>query len=288
MAARPNPISGATTSPGGKLTLLQALILGIVEGVTEFLPVSSTGHLLLAQRALGIERSEAADAYAICIQAGAIVAVLALYRQRIVQILRGVIGQDPAGRKLLIHLVIAFVPAVVLGLLFEKKIDVVLFGLWPVVAAWAMGGVAILALRKRRGGSRGLTDIDARTALLIGLAQCLALWPGTSRSLATILGALVLGLSMPAAVEFSFLLGLETLGAATAYKALKHGPEMLDAYGMGPILLGFVAAAVAAFVSVKWLVGWLQSHGMEVFAFWRLGLAAVVAALLAAGVLSAA
>ncbi len=287
MAALPNPISGATTSPGGNLTILQALILGIVEGVTEFLPVSSTGHLLLAQRALGIERSEAADAYAICIQAGAIVAVLALYRQRIVQILRGVAGQDVAGRKLLVHLVIAFVPAVVLGLLFEKKIDEVLFGLWPVVAAWAMGGVAILVLRGR-GGSRGLTDIDPRTALLIGLAQCLALWPGTSRSLATILGGLMLGLSMPAAVEFSFLLGLETLGAATAYKALKHGPEMLHAYGVAPILLGFVAAAVAAFVSVKWLVGWLQSHGMEVFAFWRLGLAVVVAALLAAGVLSAA
>ena len=287
MAALPNPISGATTSPGDNLTILQALILGIVEGVTEFLPVSSTGHLLLAQRALGIERSEAADAYAICIQAGAIVAVLALYRQRIVQILRGVAGQDVAGRKLLVHLVIAFVPAVVLGLLFEKKIDEVLFGLWPVVAAWAMGGVAILVLRGR-GGSRGLTDIDPRTALLIGLAQCLALWPGTSRSLATILGGLMLGLSMPAAVEFSFLLGLETLGAATAYKALKHGPEMLHAYGVAPILLGFVAAAVAAFVSVKWLVGWLQSHGMEVFAFWRLGLAVVVAALLAAGVLSAA
>lgn len=269
------------------MTLLQALILGIVEGVTEFLPVSSTGHLLLAQRALGIERTEAADAYAICIQAGAIVAVLALYRQRIAQILRGVLGRDNDGRKLSMHLVIAFVPAVVLGLLFEKKIDAVLFGLWPVVAAWAVGGVAILALRGR-GGSRTLTDIDARTALLIGLAQCLALWPGTSRSLATILGALLLGLSMPAAVEFSFLLGLETLGAATAYKALKHGPEMLDAYGLGPILLGFVAAAVAAFVSVKWLVGWLQAHGMEVFAFWRLGLAAVVAALLAAGMLSAA
>lgn len=268
------------------MTLLQALVLGIVEGVTEFLPVSSTGHLLLAERALGIERSEAADAYVICIQAGAIVAVLGLYRERVLQLLRGVAGRDAAGRRLVVQLVVAFLPAAVIGLLFEKKIDELLFGLWPVVIAWAVGGGAILVLRSR-GGSRTLADIDLRTALLIGLAQCLALWPGTSRSLATILGALALGLSMPAAVEFSFLLGLETLGAATAYKALKHGPEMLDAFGPAPLALGFVAATISAAISVKWLVGWLQSHGMEVFAVWRLVLAAIVAGMLAAGSLSA-
>lgn len=268
------------------MSLLQALILGIVEGVTEFLPVSSTGHLLLAQRALGIERSEAADAYAICIQAGAIVAVLGLYRARIVQVLRGVAGQDDAGRRLAIRLVVAFLPAAVIGKLFEDPIDAVLFGLWPVVVAWAAGGLAILALRWR-GGSRALDDVDLRTAVLIGLAQCLALWPGTSRSLATILAALGLGLSMPAAVEFSFLLGLETLGAATAYKGLKHGGEMLHAYGPLPLLVGFVAAAISAGVSVRWLVGWLQSHGMALFAFWRIGLAVIVAGLLAAGLLAA-
>lgn len=269
------------------MTLLQALILGIVEGVTEFLPVSSTGHLILTERLLGIERSDAADAYAICIQSGAIVAVLGLYRERVRQLLLGLAGRDPAGRRLFIQLVVAFMPAAVLGLLFEKKIDEVLFGLWPVVAAWAIGGGAILLLRGR-GGTRTLSDVDLRTAFLVGLAQCLALWPGTSRSLATILGALALGLSVPAAVEFSFLLGLETLGAATAYKGLKHGGEMLDAFGPAPLLMGFVAAAISAAISVKWLVGWLQSHGMEVFAIWRLGLAAVVAAMLASGVLSAA
>ncbi len=268
------------------MSLLQALILGIVEGVTEFLPVSSTGHLLLTERMLGIDRTEAADAYVIAIQAGAIVAVLGLYRERMVQLLRGIAGRDEAGRRLLVQLVIAFVPAAVLGLLLEKKIDEVLFGLWPVVAAWAIGGGAILLFRGR-GGARTLMDVDVRTALLIGLAQCLALWPGTSRSLVTILAALALGLSMPAAVEFSFLLGLETLGAATAYKTLKHGSEMLHAFGPAPIALGFVAAAISAAISVKWLVGWLQSHGMEVFAVWRLVLAAIVAGLLAGGVLSA-
>ena len=278
------------------MTLLQALILGIVEGVTEFLPVSSTGHLLLAERALGIPRSEAADAYVICIQAGAIVAVLGLYRARMATLVKGVMGRDSAGLRLLIQLMVAFVPAAVLGLLFEKKIDEKLLGLWPVVIAWAVGGVVILALRGRRtldgrpvlGGTRALGEIDMRTALLIGLAQCLALWPGTSRSLATILAGLALGLSVPAAVEFSFLLGLETLGAATAYKALKHGPEMVDSFGLAPIAVGFVAAAISAAISVKWLVQWLQSHGMEVFAVWRLVLAVVVAGLLASGVLSAA
>jgi undecaprenyl-diphosphatase len=276
------------------MTLLQALILGIVEGVTEFLPVSSTGHLLLAERMLGIERSEAADAYVICIQAGAIVAVLGLYRERMATLFNGLLGRDAGGLRLLQQLVVAFFPAVVLGLLFEKKIDAVLFGLWPVVIAWAAGGLVILALRGRRGadgkpvlgGTRGLADIDLRTALLIGLAQCLALWPGTSRSLATILAGAALGLSVPAAVEFSFLLGLETLGAATAYKAFKHGGEMAHVFGPAPIFVGFVAAAVSAAVSVKWLVQWLQSHGMEVFAVWRIALAVVVAGLLAAGLLS--
>lgn len=266
------------------MTLLEALILGIVEGITEYLPVSSTGHLLLAERALGIPRTDASDAYAICIQAGAIAAVLGLYRARIRQILLGVAGRDPVGRRLGVQLVVAFLPAAILGFLFKDDIKRELFGLWPVVGALAAGGVAILALRGRKGG-RTLEALDLRTAALIGVAQCLALWPGTSRSLATILGAVLLGVSMPAAVEFSFLLGLETLGAATAYSALQDGDEMVREFGAGPILVGFLASALSAFLAVKWLVGFLQSHGLEIFAAWRLGLAALVAALLAAGVL---
>ncbi|MSQ03572.1 MAG: undecaprenyl-diphosphate phosphatase [Myxococcales bacterium] len=268
------------------MTLLDALVLGIVEGITEFLPVSSTGHLLLAERALGIGRSEAADAYTICIQAGAIVAVLGLYRTRVRQMIRGVVGGDVAGRRLAVQLVVAFLPAAVLGLLFNDVIDAVLFGLWPVVAAWAVGGAAILLIGKRTG-TRTLEEIDLRTALLIGCAQALALWPGTSRSLATILGGVLLGVALPAAVEFSFLLGLITLGAATAYSGLKHGGAMVDAFGPGSLLTGFVAAAVSAALAIRWLVGWLQTHGMGVFAGWRLGLAAIVAALLLAGRLPA-
>ncbi len=268
------------------MSWLQALILGLVEGITEFLPVSSTGHLLLAQRALGIASSDASDAYAICIQAGAIVAVMGLYRARVAQMARGLVGRDPVGLRLAMLLVLAFLPAAVLGLAFNDTIDALLFGLWPVVCAWLVGGVAILVVRGRPDG-RALEELDARTALGIGLAQCLALWPGTSRSLATILGATLLGLSLPAAVEFSFLLGLVTLGAATAYSALKHGDAMLAAYGAAPLLVGFAAAAASAALAVKWLVGWIQRRGMGVFAVWRIGLAAVVAGLVLAGVLPA-
>ncbi|MFZ5477677.1 MAG: undecaprenyl-diphosphate phosphatase [Myxococcota bacterium] len=269
------------------MTELQAAVLGVVEGVTEYLPVSSTGHLILAQRALGIERSEAADAYAICIQAGAIVAVLGLYRARVAQMLRGLAGRDEAGRRLFVQLVIAFLPAAVLGFLFDDVVEALLFGLWPVVVAWTVGGVAILLLPTRTGG-KPIEGLDNRTAFLIGCAQCLALWPGTSRSLATILGGVMLGVSLPAAVEFSFLLGLETLGAATLYAGLKHGDEMVSTFGVAPLAIGFVAAAVSAAVSVKWMVAWLASRGMGLFAAWRIGLAAVVATLLLMGVLPAA
>ncbi len=268
----------------------QAILLGVVEGVTEFLPVSSTGHILLAQRALGIPSTEATRAYAIVIQLGAIAAVLGLYRGRIAQMLRGLAGRDVAGRRLLVNVLVAFVPAAVLGKLFNDPIERVLFGLWPVAAAWLVGGVALLALpRYLRGRDIATTGLDALTpqrAALIGLAQCLALWPGTSRSLATIVGALLLGLELVAAVEFSFLLGLVTLAAAAGYKLLKSGPVMMTAIGPRDLALGLGLAAVSAAVSVRWMVTWLQRRGMDVFGWYRVGLAVAVMALLAAGVLA--
>jgi undecaprenyl-diphosphatase len=268
----------------------QALVLGIVEGVTEFLPVSSTGHLILAERALGLPQNEAIDAYTICIQAGAIVAVLALYPQRIASAANGAIGRDPAGRRLLINLVVGFLPAGILGFALHHAIEQVLFGLWPVVGAWMVGGFAILAFERwkrdhPRGPGLALDQLDARGAALIGLAQCLALWPGTSRSLATLIAGMLVGLSVPAAVEFTFLLGVVTLGAATAFAGLKHGPEMVHEFGPVPIVLGFMTAALAAAAAVKGFVGWLGSHGLELFAAWRIVLALIVAALLVIGAL---
>jgi len=266
----------------------QALILGLVEGLTEYLPVSSTGHLLLTQRLLGIESSTAADAFAICIQAGAILAVLGLYRARVGQMTLGVLGRDAIGRRLALAIVAAFIPAAVLGFLLEKPIKLYLFGgeawgLWPIVAAWFVGGVAILAVSRwrRRHGATPQTGLDLehltiRMAVIIGFAQCIAMWPGVSRSLITIVGGLLVGLSLPAAVEFSFLLGVVTLTAATAYDALKHGPEMLATYGPTPLLIGFGAAWLSAVLAVKWMVSYLQSHGLAIFGWYRVVLAIAV------------
>ena len=267
---------------------LQALILGLVEGLTEYLPVSSTGHLLLAQRLMGIPPSTAANAFAICIQAGAILAVLGLYRARVAQMLLGVIGRDQVGRHLAGTLISAFIPAAVLGLLLEKTIKQYLFGgnqwgLWPVVAAWFVGGVAILWVsisRRRRGATPSagwdLDQLTLRMAMIVGVAQCIAMWPGVSRSLVTIVGGVLVGLSLPAAVELSFLLGVITLSAATAYDALKYGPEMLSTYGLTPLLIGFGAAWISAVLAVKWMVGYLKSHGMGIFGWYRVVLAGAV------------
>jgi undecaprenyl-diphosphatase len=270
------------------MTTTQAIILGVVEGVTEYLPVSSTGHLLLAERIMGIgdqpdqspiqrqRIKEAADAYTICIQAGAILAVFWLYFGRIKQILRGVVGKDSAGRYLLVNLAAGFLPAAVFGLLFNKSIKAYLFGPWPVVAAWLTGGLAILAVsRRNRAKNKGshpgrlLDDMTWRMALIIGFAQCIAMWPGVSRSLVTIVGGLLVGLSMAAAVEYSFLLGVVTLGAATFYDTLKHGQLMLQTFDHYALIIGVGVAFIAAVISVKWMVNYLSRHGLDIFGYYR-------------------
>ncbi len=267
----------------------QAFILGLVEGLTEYLPISSTGHLLVTQRLLGIDSSNSADAFAICIQAGAILAVLGLYRTRVSQMISGLLGRDATGRQLALCIVTAFLPAAVIGLLLQKPIKKYLFGgdewgLWPVVAAWFVGGIAILAVsawRRRRADSPrvgvDLEHLTIRMALIVGLLQCIAMWPGVSRSLLTIVGGLLVGLSIPAAVEFSFLLGVVTLTAATAYDGLKHGQEMLELYGPAPLLVGFAAAWISAVLAIKWMVGYLKSHGLGIFGWYRIAAALAVA-----------
>jgi undecaprenyl-diphosphatase len=274
------------------MDFLQALILGLVEGITEYLPVSSTGHLLLAEKIMGLDDGadqtpaqhdrtiEALDAYTICIQGGAILAVLWLYFGRIKQMLLGLVGRDAVGRRLLYIVIAGFLPAAVLGLLFNKIIKAYLFGPWPVVIAWLVGGLAILAVswrnrRRDRGERRNLPLVEMTwvMALVIGFAQCIAMWPGVSRSLVTIVGGLLVGLSMEAAVEYSFLLGVVTLGAATSYDALKHGKLMLQTFDHSALLIGVVVAFAAAVVSVKWMVSYLSRHGLEIFGYYRVALA---------------
>jgi len=287
------------------MTWWQAIILGLVEGLTEYLPVSSTGHLLIAQNLLGIgtesqDAWEAANAYAICIQAGAIVAVLGLYWQRVRQGVIGMLGPigigkgDEAGLRLFINLVVAFMPAAVVGLLLDDLIEAYLFNAWTIVAAWAVGGIAILAVAYwKRGKSgdehvgKGIDDMTWHMALAIGMIQCVAMMPGTSRSLVTIVGGILVGMSLTAAVEFSFLLGVVTLLAATVYKAKEAGPLMLDEYGWAPMIIGSLAAYISAFFAIKWMVAYLKKHGMSVFGYYRIAIAIAAAALILADVISA-
>ncbi|MEW6776761.1 MAG: undecaprenyl-diphosphate phosphatase [Bdellovibrionota bacterium] len=266
------------------MDLWQAVFLGFIEGITEYLPVSSTGHLLLAGRLLGIGRGAESNAYAICIQGGAIAAVLGLYRRRVAGMIRGIVGKDETGKRLFLRILLAFLPAAVIGFLLDDWIEGKLFGLWPVAFAWAVGGVFILLVRKR-GPAPGasLEEISPKQALFIGFAQCLALWPGVSRSLATILGGVSLGLSTAAAVEFSFLLGVLTLGAAASYKALSHGGAIVKSYGLAAALLGFASAWLFAALSVKWMVGYLEKKGLALFGYWRLAVALLAAGLLWTG-----
>jgi undecaprenyl-diphosphatase len=263
----------------------QALILGLVEGLTEYLPVSSTGHLLIAQRALGMPADEASNAFAICVQAGAIVAVLGLYFGRVKRMALGLFGRDTEGRTMLVCVVAGFMPAAVIGLLANDWIEERLFGWKPVAFALFVGGVGILVgerIRLRRRDERGpgleLDQLTWKAAVVIGLCQCVAMWPGTSRSLVTIVGGLLVGLRLRAAVEFSFLLGVVTLLAATGYTALKSGAVMVEAFGVPSLALGFAVACLSAVLSVKWMVGYLNKHGLGIFGWYRVALALVVAA----------
>ncbi len=300
------------------MTWWQAIILGVVEGLTEYLPVSSTGHLLVVQGLLGIgtdsaEANKAANAYAICIQAGAILAVLGLYWQRVKQCSVGWAGKvgvgpgDDAGFRIGLNMLVAFIPAAVVGLLLDDWIESKLFGPWPIVIAWFVGGVAILGTvwwKKKRGGDQDtgqdLASMTVRMALLIGLIQCLAMWPGTSRSLVTIVGGVLVGMSLASAVEFSFLLGVITLCAATVYKAVLDSTvvmidgqpvemilvsAMVHEYGWVNMLIGSVAAWASAVIAVTWMVAYLKQHGMEIFGYYRIAIAIVVAGLLLGGVL---
>jgi undecaprenyl-diphosphatase len=230
---------------------------------------------------------EATDAYTICIQAGAIIAVLGLYFRRVLQILQGLTGKSPIGRRLLINVAAGFLPAAIIGLLFNSLIKKYLFGPWPVVVAWFVGGAAILVANwhnRKNGASKRsgikLEDLHWKMALYIGVAQCIAMWPGVSRSLVTIVGGMLMGLSLPAAVEYSFLLGVVTLGAATGYDAFKHGQVILQTFDPQALAIGLSFAFVAAVVSVKWMVAYLNQHGLAIFGYYRVFLACFTAILL--------
>lgn len=269
------------------LTIPEAILLGIVEGLTEFLPVSSTGHLLVVGDLIGFgtgSSQDAADAYAIAIQLGAILAVLFLYRLRVSAVAKGLFGRDEVGRSVLIALTLSFMPAAVLGVAFGDAIKESLFGPVPVTIAWALGGMALLVWKPKHG-TLDIHQLTVKSSLMIGLAQCVAMWPGVSRSLATLIAGLAVGLTLSAAVEFSFLLGVVTLSAATALDLLKHGNEIVDQFGIARPLLGGVVAFITAIIAVKWMVGYVTNRSLAIFGWYRIAIAAVTTALLLSGVL---
>ena len=300
-------------SPAAELSIKDAIILGVVEGVTEFLPISSTGHLIIATRMLGLEGEQpligrdgqplwfkkpsakhpegepltlkrAADTYNVVIQFGAIAAVALLYWPQLFSMLRGLLGRDTAGLRLLINVGIAFLPAAVIGLLAHDWIDAHLFSIGAVIVAQVAGALLMFYAefwRRRRAvltpARAELRDLSPLAAAGIGALQCLALWPGTSRSMTTIVGGFFAGLDPRRSAEFSFLLGFVTLTAASIFKSYKSGAAMIQVFGWSHVLLGGVVAAVTAAVCVGFLVAWLTRHGLAAFAWYRLALAAVLA-----------
>ena len=281
--------AGGTTATANELTVPKAIVLGVVEGITEYLPISSTGHLTVTEQLLDVGQTDATrdvtKSYTVIIQIGAIFAVIGLYWRRLVDMLRGIAGRSTTGRRMLLALTLAFIPAAAFGLVLGDTIQEQLFGSGPVAAAWIVGGIAILVFVRvfRRPPDAGirLEEIGARQALIIGLAQVLALWPGVSRSLVTIVAALLVGLTLPAAVEFSFLLGLATLSAASLYEVGKHGSEVIDTFGWVSPIVGIVAAFVAAVIAIKWLVEYLKQHDLSIFGYYRIVVGVLVLVLIA-------
>jgi undecaprenyl-diphosphatase len=255
--------------------LLKALVMGVVEGLTEFLPISSTGHLILVGELLDFN-DEKAKVFEIVIQTGAMLAIIWEYREKFVGVLTG-LSSDRAAQRFALNLLIAFVPAAILGLLFGSFIKAHLFKATPVALAFIVGGFIILAVER---GSRpvrvaSVDDMTWLDALKVGFAQCAALLPGTSRSGATIIGAMLFGLSRRAATEFSFFLAVPTLIAAGAYDLYKHH-GLLHAGDLGLFGVGLVTAFLSAFVCVRWLLRYIASHDFTPFAWYRIAFGAVV------------
>ena len=255
--------------------LVKALILGVVEGITEFLPVSSTGHLILVGDLLDFN-NEKGKLFEIVIQCGAILAIVWEYRARLASVVAR-LHTDPQARRFAANLLIAFLPVAILGLLFGKAIKEVLFKPVPVAVAFIVGGLIILWAERRKHEIR-VGSVDEMTwsdALKIGFAQTLALIPGTSRAGATIIGGLFFGLSRRAATEFSFFLAIPVLFAASAYELFKHR-STLSADDLGILGVGLVAAFASAFVCVRWLLRYISRHDFTVFAWYRIGFGIIV------------
>jgi len=257
--------------------LIVAILLGIVEGITEFLPVSSTGHLILASELLGYDAAQWAM-FNVIIQLGAILAVVVLYWRTFWAVALGLLARNPVSWRFLRNLLLAFIPAALIGLALHKQIEAMLGQ--PIVVAWALilGGVAILLIERaiRTATITGIADIPWVRALGIGVIQCVSMIPGVSRSGATIMGALSLGVERRTAAEFSFFLAVPTMLGATALELVKnHDAITTGSVGWGEIAVGFVVSFVVALLVIKWFVGIISRHGFAPFAWYRIGAGSV-------------
>lgn len=308
------PTEKRQTAPHNEgLSASDAMILGVIEGVTEFLPISSTGHLIIANELLGLEDNTpilgsdgqplwhkkpseknpagepltlklAADTYTVVIQVGAILAVALLYWRQLKSLLLGLLGRDAEGLALLRNLALAIAPVCVVGLGFHDWVEDHLFSVQAVIVAQISGGVLMIAAEKWRKDRSSLrnshktpSELSSGESLSIGAMQCLSVWPGTSRSMVTIVGGYFTGLNPAKAAEFSFLVGLPVLAGAALVKSVKSGGAMISVFGWEHVLLGIVVAAVSAALAVKLLVAFLSKYGLFAFALYRFALAGVLA-----------
>jgi undecaprenyl-diphosphatase len=311
--AADKPASQEAAAPQSLLSNRDAVVLGLVEGITEFLPISSTGHLIIANRALGLSSEApilgadgtplwlkppsvenpagvpitvkiAADTYIVVIQVGAIAAIVFIFWPSLAGILRGLTGRDAGGLRLLRNIALAFFPVVIVGLAIDDFIDAHLFSIKTVIWALLVGAGLMWGAewwrKKRHTEAANLkmpADLTVAESLKIGAAQCLALWPGMSRSMVTMVGGYFCGLAPAKAAEFSFLVGLPVLGGAAVYKAWQTGPVILSVFGWSEMLVGALVAAISAGIAVRFLVSYLQRFGLGAFAIYRVILAAVLA-----------
>jgi undecaprenyl-diphosphatase len=266
---RRRPLHSLSVEPRMSFDLFKAFFLGVVEGLTEFLPVSSTGHLLLVQRFFGFDDEDFGKTFAVLIQFGAILALLSIYFGRIWQIALGMFN-DPAARRFVLGVLIAFLPAAVVGALAHDFIKSVLFNVWIVCFTLIVGGAILLWVDQMRLDTRyhDATRFSLPMYFIIGLAQCLSMVPGTSRAGATIVSAMLLGADRRSAAEFSFWLAMPTMAGAFVFDLYKSRGQLSMDHAI-TVAFGFVVSFICAWIVVKSFLGYVQRHGFALFAWWR-------------------
>lgn len=273
---------------------LQAIIISIVEGITEFLPISSTGHMIITQKLLGIESTEFVKAFTVNIQFGAILSVVVLYWRRFIPTLR-TLGVDSSSQELsksplerfvnfYLKLFVAFLPAAIIGFTLSDYIDSLLENVVVVAISLVLGGIVLLFIDNMFGKAEPDQEVTYKKALKIGFFQCIAMVPGVSRSAATIIGGMASKLTRQNAAEFSFFLAVPTMFAASAYKLLKDYQILLEGNNLYILVVGNVASFIVAMLSIKYLMKYLTNHGFRVFGWYRIVVGAVILILLAMGV----